>query len=57
MDEVLERRSLFKSYNESRADLKDVFASTPKPVSHKYETIDKKAVVSAHRSRFNRSDS
>lgn len=54
MDEVVARRKEFKSYRESRADLSAVFAATPKPVSHLYDPIDKKTVVSEHKTRFNR---
>ena len=52
MDEVMLRRREFRSYRQCKNDLEPVTQSTPKPVSARYDPIDKQAVVSAHKSRF-----
>ena len=52
MDEVMLRRREFRSYRQCKNDLEPVIQSTPKPVSARYDPIDKQAVVSAHKSRF-----
>ena len=52
IDEVLERRETLPTYKASRAELQQILAKTPKPVSSKYGQYNKEEVVSAHTSRF-----
>ena len=52
LDEVMMRRREFKSYRKCKTDLEAVVQSTPKPVCHKYDSVDKQAIVSAHKCRF-----